>query len=767
METSVRIECITTEQEFLSFRSEWNALVELSAADTVFLTWEWLTSWWSAYGSGKKLRILVARDQTGACQGIAPLYVVRSGRARLLRFLGDGTYDSDYLDFIVVRGREAEIVAAFIEALNGMRGTWDAMQLNEMPDTSASLPLLRNLKEELNWLARQEEVPCGVRTLPDTWEGFLQTLKPRFRTSARASLRNLEQWNGGFEVLTARTEISDWLEELFTLHSGRWALRQQAGVFGKDGKKKFYEQMSESFFERGWLHMTRWCVNGIALAYQFGFVYRGTYHLLQEGFDTRCIHIGPGVTLRAATIRDLIQRGVHTYDFLGGIGRHKTDWGAIEKKSVRLALAPKSAAGYAYVRVPELVQGAKDRIKRIVPEGALQRWKGTLSHEAVGEAVAPPASSVASPVDHSWKADLAGVLYKTNMLRAVEAVSKRYELGHQQGSFPFRFRSASHPKVAILCYHRVGTEGVPLYSNLPPEVFEAQMEFLSNRYRVIPLDSLVEELQDRHKAKQAVVVTFDDGYRDLYAHALPVLQKYRVPATVYLTADAIERNQIAWYDRIFLALNVAPGEKLDVMLDRPRRFLLSNSTVRMNAAVEIISYLRTVPDKLRREFCSQFEVQIPLPAEQVANRMLTWDQIRKMRQAGIAFGSHTLCHPAISKLEPDALAEELRGSKALIEERINVQVNDFAYPFGKMPDYEGTQNAMASCGYRTAVTTNWGLNVPGTDLLGLRRVSIGEERKLSIFAMKLAQLFLSSENQPKADVVALVTAKKASSTAQS
>jgi peptidoglycan/xylan/chitin deacetylase (PgdA/CDA1 family) len=147
--------------------------------------------------------------------------------------------------------------------------------------------------------------------------------------------------------------------------------------------------------------------------------------------------------------------------------------------------------------------------------------------------------------------------------------------------------------------------------------------------------------------------------------------------------------------------------------------------------------------------------------------MLNWGQIRVMQQAGIAFGSHTLCHPAISRLESGAFAEELDGSKALIEERINEHIHHFAYPFGKLPDYDGTQNAVASCGYRTAATTNWGLNIPGTDLLGLRRVSIGEERRLSTFAMKLAQLFLSSENQLRADGVAFVAGKKAPSAVRS
>ena len=272
----MRIERISTDKEFGALEREWNLLVQRSPAETVFLTWEWLSSWWSAYGGRKELFVLVGRDATGECKGIAPLYLDRSRRTRLLKFIGDGTYDSDYLDFIVARGHGAQVLEAFLEYLKRSNRDWDALQLNEIPESSPTLEFLRGLRERTRWLFRQEEVPCGIRSLPARWEEFLQTLKPRFRTSVRACLRNLDQWNGGLELLTNGTEASSWLSELYELHSDRWSLRQQSGVFAKQDKRKFYEGMARSFLNRGWLHMTRWRVNGAVLACQFGFVYAGT-----------------------------------------------------------------------------------------------------------------------------------------------------------------------------------------------------------------------------------------------------------------------------------------------------------------------------------------------------------------------------------------------------------------------------------------------------------------------------------------------------------
>lgn len=746
----MRIELISSVKELSALQGDWNSLLRRSAAETVFLTWEWLSSWWFAYGAGKQLFVLVARSESGECLGIAPLYLERSGRTRLLRFIGDGSHDSDYLDFIVLQGHEDAVFSAFIDFLNQVQKKWDGLQLNEIPKNSRNIEFLHGLAGSSKWLFHEDDVPCGIRSLPPTWEEFLQTLKPRFRTSVRACLRNLEQWEGSFELLTKEEDISSWLSTLYDLHSDRWALRQQSGVFARAGKRQFYENMTRSFFRQGWLHMSRWRMNDAVLACQFGFVYGGIYHLLQEGFDSRCIHVSPGVTLRAATFRDLIARGVHTYDFLGGMGRHKTDWGANEKLSVRLALAPRTAAGHIYITLPNSIQTAKDFLQHNLPESLVQKLKSTPPDRAKSSPdTTTSASSAEAPRTKSWKQAVADGALRTGFVRVVQSISRRFELRLESSTLPIFWQKSMNPKFVIICYHRVGVGGVPLYSDLEPGVFEGQMRFLRERYRLVSFDTLAQEISQGGPTEQSVAITFDDGYRDVYKYAFPVLQKFQIPATIYLTADAVESNSLAWYDRIFLALSVAPGDKLDLVLDRPRRFLLPAPAARLRAAEEIISFLRSLPAEQCESFCSNLERLIPLPAKEMKDRMLTWEQIREMQQGGVSFGSHTLTHPAVSRLDPLALKRELCRSKAILEERLGAAIKDFAYPFGKPADYGNTPSAVARAGYRTAVTTNWGINTPSANPYELRRVSIGEERSLSMFALRLAQLFLSAEHRNK------------------
>jgi peptidoglycan/xylan/chitin deacetylase (PgdA/CDA1 family) len=344
-----------------------------------------------------------------------------------------------------------------------------------------------------------------------------------------------------------------------------------------------------------------------------------------------------------------------------------------------------------------------------------------------------------------WREIAAQALFHSGALRVLQAVSRRYELKPRNGGGLLVSRRSGYPKFVVLCYHRVGMGGIPLFSELSPELFEAQMHYVRERYRVVSLDELCEEMEKPSEKEDAVAITFDDGYRDLYTHALPTLRKYEIPATIYLPVASIETGQVPWYDRIFLAVQVFPKHKLEIVLDRLRSFRLGSFQSRLNAAAEIIQYLRTLPDEHRKDFCGALETQVKLPQEELEDRMLTWDQIRSMRREGITFGSHTMTHPAIRQLTRTQLERELGESKKVLEERIGKPAVHFAFPFGKPAD-NGTAalSLLGHYGYRSATTTVEGANESGDSIYELRRTQIVNERTLSMFAFKLNQLFLSA-----------------------
>jgi peptidoglycan/xylan/chitin deacetylase (PgdA/CDA1 family) len=351
------------------------------------------------------------------------------------------------------------------------------------------------------------------------------------------------------------------------------------------------------------------------------------------------------------------------------------------------------------------------------------------------------------PRTADWRQLVAEGLYRTGLLRALQGISQRYELTADD-PLGRRFRRVQKAKYVVLGYHRVGTEGVPLFCSLPQSVFAAQMEYVRQHFRVLSVRQMAEELAAPEPPGQAVVVTFDDGYLGTFTEAFPVLQAYNIPATVYLTAGAVESGEISWYDRIFLGFFKHAGSSLQVMLDKPRTFILHGSACRIDAATEVVMYLRSIPDNERRNWCSRFEQIVPLLGDELRGSMMSWDQIRLMQRAGFSFGAHTMTHPVASRLAPEALRNEVAESKWLIEQRLSSPIDEFAFPFGKPRDCGAIGSAeLKELGFRTALTTIIGVNKPGTDMFRLRRLVIGNDTSIARFALTLHQLFFHSVDE--------------------
>jgi len=344
----------------------------------------------------------------------------------------------------------------------------------------------------------------------------------------------------------------------------------------------------------------------------------------------------------------------------------------------------------------------------------------------------------------SWRESLTSALYHTGILGALRGVSRHFEVDVPPGSRWPRWRKATSPKFLILCYHRIGTGGVPLYSELPQSIFEAQMRFLREHYRIVSLEEVCLGLRSGIASGPAIAVTFDDGYAGVFTEAFPVLSKYQIPATVFLIAESMETGKVAWYDRIFLILQALPSGRLD--FHGLNGLELSTEQSRLQAAIEIMSFLRSLPDWRRKDYCADLESRVKLNERDLTGRILTWNQVKTMQRAGIAFGSHTVTHPVVGRLTPRGMEKELTESKRLLEARLECPVLDFAFPFGQLTDcgLEDSSSVVLRCGYRSASTTVPGVNTSSTDLCSLRRVQIGEERNLAMFAFRLNQFFLTA-----------------------
>jgi len=305
---------------------------------------------------------------------------------------------------------------------------------------------------------------------------------------------------------------------------------------------------------------------------------------------------------------------------------------------------------------------------------------------------------------------------------------------------------AERDAVIVLTYHRVIEKWDETLDYSQPgmvvtaSTFERQVAILKEHFEIVTLGAL---LTDRHTAGRATrprcVVTFDDGWRDNYDLAFPILRRHDVPATIYLTTDFIGTNRAFWHTELMYLLTNA---KLASLLSDERAFHAYPGPVRDHlkrlarldgaaGAHDLDPLIETV-----KALCSDDAIEelvhsltnaagIPKPLGLDRTFFLDWDQVRTMAAAGIEIGSHGCSHRTMTRLPAERADDELIRSKAEIERRVGRKVKHFAFP------YEDASRpllaAAASAGYRTACV---GESVTGQGPFGirsLRRLGMHEE----------------------------------------
>lgn len=347
-------------------RPFWDTLARASRADSIFLSWEWQESWWRHYGPvrGRRACILSFHGPDERLLGIAPLYAERRSwngiPLRTLALFGDGSGDGDDLDILALPRHETAVAGALLRHLHE-RGDWDVLDLHPVPHGSGTLGALRTLAPRRGWTCRQRELACSRTPLPGSWDELLAGLKPRLRSRARALLRDTVDGNGGrLERLDRARDLEQGLRILFDLHTRRWNAIGRPGCFADPARRDFFRDLAFRAVRNGWLRLYVLRDGERALAAQIGFVYRGVFLAIQEGFEPDAGERSPGVALRAAVLRACIHEGLTAYDNLLGAPPQKMRWAAQERRVVGLTLARARSTGSCALRLIDVGRGLRD-----------------------------------------------------------------------------------------------------------------------------------------------------------------------------------------------------------------------------------------------------------------------------------------------------------------------------------------------------------------------------------------------------------------------
>jgi peptidoglycan/xylan/chitin deacetylase (PgdA/CDA1 family) len=285
-----------------------------------------------------------------------------------------------------------------------------------------------------------------------------------------------------------------------------------------------------------------------------------------------------------------------------------------------------------------------------------------------------------------------------------------------------RLLNAFASRALILAYHRVNeSPSDPQLLSVAPQRFAEHLECLRKAYRPTRLRQLVRALRDGTIPHGAVVLTFDDGYADNLHHARPLLERYDVPATVFVTTGCVGHDRELWWDeldRLLLQPGTLPerlrlsvsgssfewelgedayyGEEAFRAHCRWNVLETGDPTSRQRVYRSLHQLLRPMPGAQRQQVLEELRVWVGAESgSRSSHQILTADDVGDLEKGNLVeVGAHTVDHPVLSSLPPDAQRAEIRQSKTRLEEILGHPVASFAYPYGGRADYTAETAAL-------------------------------------------------------------------------
>lgn len=305
--------------------------------------------------------------------------------------------------------------------------------------------------------------------------------------------------------------------------------------------------------------------------------------------------------------------------------------------------------------------------------------------------------------------------------------------------------SAAKNSLSILSLHRVSDEQDPCWQPISPKNFEILLQYIRQHYHIIRLAD-VDKLPQKAK-KPALVLSFDDGYKDFMNHALPLLQKYELPCNHNFVIDCLEQNATIWTQRLNAIFNHLFAQKKTATFYTPTQNPVLIDFTKANwysLYIQLFQQLLKTPHSQRilqiRTWEEAFGLS-PLQAE-----MMNWTDLAACQASGLVeIGSHTYSHNSMITLidSPDILRQEVEASKKMLETQLNTPINILALPNGQ--GHPIVTAAAKAAGYKVLLEVgnqlNWlNSSTDFTQLQTYQRLNIiNEERAAMLLRVEFFQ----------------------------
>ena len=337
---------------------------------------------------------------------------------------------------------------------------------------------------------------------------------------------------------------------------------------------------------------------------------------------------------------------------------------------------------------------------------------------------------------------------------------KRFAVGIASPFAPLAWRLRRSPSLLVLTYHRVLPPGHADRSteqpgmHVSPSTLAMHLKVLKSQFEMVRLEDWVQRARDgANLPRRACALTFDDGWRDNFEYAFPILTAASVPATMYLLSELVGTTRTFWPNRLARLLGSAPGAEgrlgwpewlrsLVLRLGGPAALSAPLTLVQIDAVITECKGLQT--DDVMLDLLDRLEPVTAAEGQGAARDLMNWEEVREIAAGGlVGFGSHTRRHIRLdSRASTEVMRNEIFNSRRDLEHQLDRPITSFCYPSGAMCS---AAVELVRESYSSAVTTVRGRNLPDTDRYLLRRVGMHEDVSSteSAFAARFARAFVT------------------------
>jgi len=330
---------------FAALAGEWDALLQESRANTLFLTHGWQSTWWRNLGEGDLWILAWRQAGTGRLVAIVPLYRIIFGESAGPDYAGKRQLNivgcievSDYLDLIIAEGWESHVHSALIQWLESDDAPeWDLLDLCNLHEQSLTHSVLPPMLEAAGMQVRvfQEDVAPQF-SLPLRFEEYLSTqVDKKQRHEIRRKMRRAEREAVvGFHIVGQGQSLEAEVDDFIALQR---ASRADKSEFMTPHMRRFFHSAARMLYDAGWLRLCFLTLNGEKAAALFAFEYNGHFMLYNSGYDPEAhAHLSPGWVILAYAIQYAIASGCHRFDFMQGNEAYKYHFGSEDLRVMRV-----------------------------------------------------------------------------------------------------------------------------------------------------------------------------------------------------------------------------------------------------------------------------------------------------------------------------------------------------------------------------------------------------------------------------------------------